>query len=127
MDEVKLTVPAMPEFIHLMRAVVASVAARQDLSLDSIDDLTIAVDEAAAYLMGSDPSDDIVLKVGVDEGSVVARVSVPASSQPWPPPEGKEGLAWKVMEGLADKADFESDGDRRAIRLTKAPGSMETA
>jgi hypothetical protein len=47
-DAITVTVPARAEFLHLIRSVVASVAARRDLSIDAIEDLRLAVDEACA-------------------------------------------------------------------------------
>jgi anti-sigma regulatory factor (Ser/Thr protein kinase) len=38
------TVPARAEFVHVLRTVVAAVAARLDLPYDALDDLRMAVD-----------------------------------------------------------------------------------
>lgn len=120
MDEVRLTVPAAPGFIHLLRAVVSSVGARQNLSLDAIDDLQIAVDEAASFLLALPDAEQITLRVGLDGSHIVARIAVVSESE-WPPPRVEDGLAWKVMAGLTDEAGFEIDDGQRVIRLVKIP------
>lgn len=120
MDEVKLTVPAMPEHLHLLRAVVSSVAARKNLSLDAIDDLQLAVDEAASFMLDLPDADELRLAVGYEEGRVVARLTI-ASGSEWPPPGATGSLAWKVMEGLTDEVAFTEEEGRKVIRLAKSP------
>lgn len=120
MDEVKLTVPAMPQHLHLLRAVVSSVAARENLSLDAIDDLQLAVDEAASFMLDLPDAEELCLSVGFDAGKVVARLTISSGSD-WPPPGATESLAWKVMEGLTDEAAFAQEQGRNVIRLAKSP------
>ena len=43
--------PADPAYISVLRTVTASLAARRDFTIDEIDDLRIAVDEASALLL----------------------------------------------------------------------------
>ena len=50
-DTVELTVPADPAYLSVLRTVIASLAAQRDFTLDEIDDLRIAVDEAGALLL----------------------------------------------------------------------------
>ena len=45
-DTIAISVPARAEFLHVVRTVVGSVAARCNLTIDAIEDLRIAVDEA---------------------------------------------------------------------------------
>ena len=52
---ISLSVPAEPGSISVLRAVVASVAARLDLAVDDIEDLRLAVDEACAHLLSVHP------------------------------------------------------------------------
>ena len=49
--EVRLRVPAHGAFLSLIRTTSAAVAARLELTIDEIEDLRIAVDEAAAILL----------------------------------------------------------------------------
>ncbi len=49
--EVRLTIPADGAYVAVPRSVVGNLAARNDFTLDAIDDLRIAVDEACALLL----------------------------------------------------------------------------
>ena len=55
MGDVSLRIPAKPDFLHVVRAVVSGVGARQGLSYDAINELCLAASEAAAYLLGLTP------------------------------------------------------------------------
>src|SRR5688572_1419412 len=78
---VRLTVPAKPDFVHMLRALAGSAAARVDFTYDDLEDLALAVSEAAAYLLKLQPaatvltvsmtpeSDGITISISVD-GSV---------------------------------------------------------
>lgn len=120
MDEVELTLPAKAEFLHLMRSVVASVGARRDLSIDDIDDLRIAVDEAGSYLLAHAlGTSRLQLKVSANGDDVSVVIWLDVSGIAWPPSGGEEGLAWKVMSGLADRAEFVIEDGSVGIKLTK--------
>jgi anti-sigma regulatory factor (Ser/Thr protein kinase) len=51
-DEIRLEVPAAPEYLRLARLAVADVGARAGWSYEDIDDLRIAVDELC-YAIGA--------------------------------------------------------------------------
>lgn len=100
---VRLELPGDPASLSVVRAVVASVASRLALAYDSVDDLRIAAAEAGAVLLSSAAGEgqlrveltpgesDLVLTMWVDGGSPAAVVD-------------RNGLAWRVIEGLADEA-----------------------
>ena len=52
--EVRLVVPAKPEYIGLARVTAAGLASRLGFSYDSVEDLRLAVDEACYSVTGSD-------------------------------------------------------------------------
>jgi serine/threonine-protein kinase RsbW len=51
LDVVELDIPAHPAYVAVVRTAAAGLAARADLTLDRIEDLRIAVDEACALLL----------------------------------------------------------------------------
>lgn len=57
MDTVSMKIPASPEYVRVVRLVVAGLAARLGFTVDDIDDLKIAVDELSAYLTGAQGRD----------------------------------------------------------------------
>jgi hypothetical protein len=51
-DEVRLAVPAMPEFLRLARVTAAGLASRLGFTFDQIEDLRLAIDELCFGLTG---------------------------------------------------------------------------
>ena len=52
---VTLRVPANSAFVVLIRAAVSAMCARLDFTIDRIEDVKLAVDEAAALLLSDAP------------------------------------------------------------------------
>ncbi len=51
--EVRLEVPAEPEFLRISRIMAAGVASRVGFTLDEVEDLRIAIDEVCFALVGA--------------------------------------------------------------------------
>jgi serine/threonine-protein kinase RsbW len=105
--KVVVTIPARPEVVHILRSVAASVASRSDLTIDAIDDLRIAVDEACAQLISAAP-DAATLTMIADAEGERAEVQLCTSGKvaTWPPDGLQRTLAWQVLNGLADEVSF---------------------
>jgi serine/threonine-protein kinase RsbW len=119
-DSVRLTVPAQPEFVHVLRSVTAAVASRVPLSLDDVDDLRLAVDEACARLLalGGEPrAIRLDLRSSPDRFEVVVAADAPTRS--WPPTGFDDTLAWRVLGALAESVRFELWNGAPAIRIVK--------
>ncbi len=119
----KLVVPAKPEYIRLLRAVAASLAARLEFTYDRIEDLRLAVSEACSTLLSLPwESRMLVLRVFATDERVTAVVCTDAEADPdaWPPIEAERTLAWRVLSGLADTAVFEVGEEGPAVRLELA-------
>ncbi|HET9690966.1 MAG TPA: ATP-binding protein [Acidimicrobiales bacterium] len=52
-DEVRLAVPAMPEYLRLARVTAAGLASRLGFSFDEVEDLRLAIDELCYGLTGT--------------------------------------------------------------------------
>ena len=121
MSEVTVRVPAEPDFVHVLRSVVATIAARAELTFDEIDDLRLAVDEACAQLLAL-PSAATTLALHIspaDGGGLVVVATIDAEVRVWPPEGAERTLTWQVLAALADDARFEEVDGRPALRLTK--------
>lgn len=106
---VVVEVPTSPEHAYMLRSVVASVAARLDLPLDSIEDLKIAVDEAVAHLLTTGGT-RLRMEVLASPTGLQVTTSTDAAEAPWPPEGFESSVTWQVLIGLTDDAWFALDG-----------------
>lgn len=120
-DTVTVTVPSDPEFLHVLRQLTGGVAARLSLTIDDIDDLKLAVDEAASSMLTRLPSSsEIALALNADVDTLRATISSDALTEPWPIPGLLDSLSWKVITGLVGDAKAERDeSGRPSIVLLK--------
>jgi hypothetical protein len=131
MGDVSLSVPAKPDFLHVVRAVVSGVGARQGLTYDAINELCLAASEAAAYLLGLTPADGAApggrLSVRMRADSDIdVTVMTDASVPTWPPP-AQRTLAWRILAGLVDDVSFVVEEGCPAIRLVLSGPARESA
>lgn len=52
-EEIRLAVPATPEFLRLARVTASGLASRMQFSFDEVEDLRLAIDELCFMLIGS--------------------------------------------------------------------------
>jgi serine/threonine-protein kinase RsbW len=119
-DVVVLTIPAAGAYLSVLRTATAGLAARLDFTLDQIEDLRIAVDEACGMLLpGTTPGTELrcAFSLGVDR--ILVEVSVPAGATVAP---SRETFAWTVLSALAGEVDAHDSDGRIAIRLVKRRG-----
>lgn len=57
METISISIPASPEYLKVVRLVVAGLASRLRFTIDDIEDIKIAVDELSAYLTGAQGRD----------------------------------------------------------------------
>jgi serine/threonine-protein kinase RsbW len=120
MSDVSVKVPARPDFVHVFRSVIASVAARVEFTYDEIDDLRLAVDEACAHLLAAGAGTTLTMLVRpIDGGGLEILASIDADGSAWPPAGAERTLTWQVLSALADEARFEHVNGHPALRLVK--------
>jgi len=114
---VNLGLPADPESIAVVRAVVASVASKLALPYDAVDDLRIAAAEASALLLSFGP-EGTRLCVDLQPSDAALHLTIwVEGAGAVPELSRREGLAWRVLEGLADEADVREVDGSPAIEL----------
>ena len=109
-DVVDVEVPADSAYVGVVRSLVAGVAARLDLDLDHVEDLRLAVSEAAALVLGSTEGDEPRLRVSaaVRPDGLCITLATP-TTQETPPPTS--AFAWAVLEALTETVEADvSDG-----------------
>ncbi|MBI3213452.1 MAG: anti-sigma factor [Mycobacterium sp.] len=107
---VELRVAALLENLAVVRTVIGALATFEDLDLDAVADLKLAVDEActrlirsasndAALLLVVDPRDhELVVKVSTVSTSSASDVLTPGS------------FSWHVLTSLTDDVQMFNDG-----------------
>ena len=117
-DVVVLVVPADGSYLAVLRTATAGLAARLQFTLDEIEDLRIAVDEACAILLSiASDKTEVTSQFEVTDSALSIDVSVPISGPGTLP--GGNSFSWQVLTALAGEVNAKTDGDRAAIRLTK--------
>lgn len=117
--DIEVSLPAQPEFLHILRSVVASAAASRDFTIDAIDDLRLVVDEACGQVLQLSPDSTVLtLTIGFREGALELTVSGDGSFSKTPE-DIKESMAWTILSALSDSVNIE-DGGLPAVRLTKS-------
>ncbi|MGX7679336.1 anti-sigma factor [Jatrophihabitans sp. DSM 45814] len=118
--EVELALPADPAYVSVLRTVTASLAARRDFTLEEIDDLRIAVDEASALLL---PSATARSRLNASFGGHHDSLTVTVSLSETTAAEGKEidesSFAWMVLAALADDVGTDLVNGRLSVTLSK--------
>lgn len=112
-DHVELKVPATSAYLAVLRTAAAGLAARLDFTLDDIEDLRIAVDEACALLLPlADEDAQLTCRFVLDGPTLQVAVSVPSEG-----PEPQPGsFAWTVLSALA--GDVEATSANGAVTIT---------
>src|SRR5882757_1438030 len=102
-DYVQVKMPAESAYLSVLRTAAAGLAARLDFTLDEIEDLRIAIDEACAMLLAQAiPGTHLecVFELGAD--LVTITVSVTAAEARMP---ARDTFAWTVLSALAGSVD----------------------
>lgn len=120
-DQVVLRLPAASAYLSVLRTATASLASRLDFTLDDIEDLRIAVDEACALLLphATDGSDlECVFDLNSGELSVSVTVSTDA-----PAPIAQDSFAWTVLNALVGEVSSEVTAAGVMVSLKKKRGA----
>jgi serine/threonine-protein kinase RsbW len=117
-DRVQVCLPAEGAYLSVLRTATAGLAARLDFTLDEIEDLRIAVDEACAMLLPQAiPGTNLecVFDLGADEMTITVAVT---AAEPRIP--ARDTFAWTVLSALAGTVDSRLEPDDQvAIVLRK--------
>lgn len=117
--DIRVSLPAKPEFLHILRSVVASAAASMDFTIDAIDDLRLVVDEACGQVLGiSNGASALNLDISFGDSSLELTVSTDGSAAK-APESIKQSMAWTILSALSDTVHLD-DGGAPAVSLTKS-------
>lgn len=115
-DEITLTIPRQPEFRRVASFVLGGLAARLNLTIESLEDIQLALDALLARAEG--PAGEVTVRLIVREDALITRVG-PLEAQLLDELErdaGEELGVRRVLDSTVD--DVLVDGDWAV--LTKA-------
>lgn len=113
-------VPASPGSVQVLRNVAAGVAARLDMPIDQIEEVRLAVTEAASLLLDEAEATVLRMTIGRDTEALEVTLSSDGDADPWPSERALASWPWLVVKGLTDEIRAERhDGDGPSIRFTK--------
>jgi serine/threonine-protein kinase RsbW len=119
-DQVELSVPASSAYLAVLRTTSAGLGARLGLTLDDIEDLRIAVDEACAMLLPiAAPGANLQCRFELQLDTLEVLVSVAAARTDLPT---RESFSWTVLSALADEVHSSVGDGRVAITMRKNRG-----
>ena len=120
-DQVTIQMPAEGAYLSVLRTATAGLAARLDFTLDEIEDLRIAVDEACSILL-ADAADraDLVCQFSLSSDALDITVCMPTRSGRLPQ---RNTFAWTVLTALAGEVDAQAGPDTTvSVTLVKRRG-----
>jgi serine/threonine-protein kinase RsbW len=121
--DVELRIPADSAFLAVLRTATAGLAARLDFTLDDIEDLRIAVDEACAMVLPqAKEGSDLTCAFTLGNGRLDVAVSAECD-QPRQP--SRDGFAWTVLAALTSSVSAEVHDDRLTITLSRNTAEPE--
>ena len=113
-DTVVLRIPAEAAYVSVVRTATAGLAARLDMTLDDIEDLRIAVDEACALLLAdAHVASDLTCTFTVADSSLTIDVEAPTRSGKAP---AQDTFAWTVLTALA--GDVTAEAKNGVVRIS---------
>lgn len=116
-DVVSVRLPAASAYLSVLRTATAGLAARLDFTLDEIEDLRIAVDEACAMLLPeARPGSDLACVFELSAEAIGVQVSVASTATREP---SRDTFAWMVLSALAGDVDSALADGQLSIRLLK--------
>lgn len=119
---VELSVPAATSHVSLVRSATAAICAQADFTIDGLDDVQLAVDEACALLIDDAPSDACLAVTWRVSGHEVAiELTCPTASGR---PVSTNTFAWTVLTALVDRVEADvRDGN---LRIALVAHGIET-
>lgn len=111
--DAELRLPAEAAYVTALRATAVSLAARLDFTVDDLEDLRMAVGEAASLVLAqAAPSGTLEAAFTFGEGRMTVRV---ATSVTTPVEVPRDDFAWQLLAALTVDATTETTPDSVAV------------
>jgi serine/threonine-protein kinase RsbW len=121
-DHVRLTCPARDEFARMVRMTAAALAGRMGMSIDEVDDVRMAVEEAFLLAKTRVAADELVtFDFEVDDDRLALCVGPLAGDAATGAQSAEARYARFILESVCDEFSFDDapDDSTCTLRLTK--------
>jgi len=103
---IHLRVPASADYVGLIRSTAGHVAAHADLTIEQIDDLRLAVDEAFAVLIAHQPdSGEVAVSFLIQPAVLEIHLTGPSGG----PEPDRSSFSWTVLQALVHEVLTDSN------------------
>lgn len=124
--QVELEIPAQPEYVRIVRLIIAGIGNALRFNVEELDDLKLAVGEACyqAFQAGAGPHSRLRICTRALDTSVEIEVAVShargETTSAYPGLEGIDrGIGLTLMKHLVDEIGFSSNANETKIRFVK--------
>jgi len=118
--DAELRLPADSAYLAVLRTATAGLAARINFTLDDIEDLRIAVDEACAILLPqARPESDLDCRFWLGQATMTVAVGADCDD---PQPPAEQGFAWRVLSALTTFTTSKVEENRLVLTLSRSAG-----
>lgn len=114
---VTLRVPPLADHLALLRTLVAGLAARRDYTLEQVDDLRMAVEEAAVQLLRHGTGGPLVLHATMQDDTLALELST--ATRPDKTVFDPSSFSWQILQALTDDLSTTVDDEAATLRLVK--------
>jgi serine/threonine-protein kinase RsbW len=115
MDTVKLSIPALPDYVVTVRLVASSIAGRLGYDIEQIDDIKMAVAEACLLLIPVSKN-CLELNFSLNDGLeivIAAQFGQEAEETP------ERTISQSILEALVDTVELINTAEQRMYKLIK--------
>ena len=123
---VELEIPAQPEYVRIVRLIIAGIGNAMRFNVEELDDLKLAVGEACyqAVQTGAGEHSRLRIRAVAHETSVDIEVAVShqrgEETSAYPGLEGFDrGIGMTLMRNLVDEISLSSNANETKIRFVK--------
>lgn len=115
-DVLLLDVPATATFLPVLRTATAGLATRLNFGLDAIEDIRVAVDEAAGLMLAAaDAGATLHCRFDVTATDLVISIGAPNIG----PLPARHSFDWQVLDALAGSVTVDVHAGVTTVRLTQ--------
>lgn len=116
-DVLLLELPADGTFLPVLRTATAGLATRLSFGLDAIEDLRVAVDEAAGLMLSAATDEQSALECRFDVTDTDLLISIAASGIGDLP--DRRSFDWRVLDALAGSVTTQIENGVTTLSMTQ--------